>query len=386
MKNNLLDLFYNFVVKEALTGRIHCFFTYNMIFSTKIVEDHIELLANTVNSDLFIPTLEIKNRLEFDHLLLKYVDAALAFYPDEFYCEEIRNRSFIQDEYGVSKEKLIMILLWSNATIQDFANPCQYLRRRISFFELGDLAQYLNPCVLGYSEILNANVEVQILKNRLEYETPYSLNIFLKDVLNDERIYEFPAVYMGVDYNCGYIYAIQNKKDKLVSDHVKKIERRLYHVNHGFDGKNDNFEYYDFGNLKDITPSFLVAANVMVGLFRSCGISQIHVSSILISRWNAKVIGLQYKMKRLEDKKVGDTDQLLQEYQEKNLMIQSNLTEKFLRIFRRLEFHHSSISIFNYPMELSSDLILNVMDSKDVCNNLLLDETYSFSVCSNLKK
>lgn len=115
MKNDLLDLFYNFVVKEASTGRINCFFTYNMIFNTKILEDNLEILANASDSDLFIPTLEIKNRLEFDRLLLEYVDAALAFYPDEFYCEEIRNSSFIQDEYGVSKEKLIMILLWSNA-------------------------------------------------------------------------------------------------------------------------------------------------------------------------------------------------------------------------------------------------------------------------------
>ena len=42
MKSNLLDLFYNFVIKEAAYGKIDCFFKYNMIFNTKILEDNIE--------------------------------------------------------------------------------------------------------------------------------------------------------------------------------------------------------------------------------------------------------------------------------------------------------------------------------------------------------
>ena len=157
MKSNLLDLFYNFVVQEASHGRINCFFKYNMIFNTKIVEDHIDIVSENDNSDLLIPTLIIKDKYKFEHLLLEYVQKALNFYGDDDFYEEVRNSNFYEDEIGISKEKLIMTLLWSNATVEDFEHPCDYLSKRISFFELGNLSQYSERKVVGYSEFLDSN-------------------------------------------------------------------------------------------------------------------------------------------------------------------------------------------------------------------------------------
>lgn len=191
--------------------------------------------------------------------------------------------------------------------------------------------------------------------------------------------------------NNGYIYAIQSEHDRenRVKDaYEKKLNRKLYQVNSGLDVLEDTFENYGSGNLKDITPSFLVAANMMLGLFRSNGISRVKVSSILVSRWNSKCIALDYRRKMLQGKKTEylQLNDMLEEYYQNSIRIQSNLTEKFLRVFRRLGYHHSSVQISGYPYEVDSNLDLKLSDDEDVCNNELLGETYLLSSDSYIKK
>ena len=379
MKSNLLDLFYNFIIKEASIGRIYCFLKYNIIFGTKIEEDGVDIVAKRDNPNLIVPTLIIKNREEFDQLLLEYVERALEFYDDDNYPTEVLNSKFYDNELGISREKLIMTLVWLNATVDDFNNPCDYLKKRISFFELGVLEKYRNFQYLGYSEILGGNLELGILKSRIEAETPYYVQIFLNDIDTNERIYEFPLIYGGVQENNGYIYAIHNNREKIVNDKfVKKIERKLYRVNEGLNVKEDNFENYDIGNLKDITPSFLVASNIVMGLLQQNGISKVHIPSILVERWNSKGLVLEMKrdiLKRRNSNYLSLENQL-NDYEKYCLAIQSNITEKFFRLFRRLDYHHSNIYISSYPYEESSELVIKVLDKVDVCNNQLLDETY----------
>jgi len=389
MKENLLDLFYNYVVKEAATGRVDCFMIYNLIFQTKVPEYGIEVLSEVQNDNLMIPTLVIRNVREFEGLLLEYVEKALEFYEDEDFYEEIRNSNFRDNEMGVSKEKLIMTLLWSNATIEDFNDPCAFLRKRIAFFEIGDFNEFLHPQIINHSEVLGGNLEVKILKNRLEHETPYSMQMFLRSDETGDKIYEFPTAYFGIFNNTGYVYAIQNSRDRFIHEkYEKKISRKLYSVDEGFDVHEDNYDNYDIGNLKDITPSFLLMANVLMGLLHEHGISKVQVASILVSRWNAKIIALVNQEKRLRlrgltDKEIFDE---LDTYYEQYIKIQSNLTEKFLRIFRRLGYHHSSIGIFNQPMEGDSNLVLHLFKGEDVCNNELLLETYSVDLDKKVSK
>ena len=78
------------------------------------------------------------------------VDKALKFYDDTNFYEEVRECDFRENEMGISKEKLIMTLLWSNATIEDFNNPCSYLRKRIAFFDLGCFEKYQESSSLPY--------------------------------------------------------------------------------------------------------------------------------------------------------------------------------------------------------------------------------------------
>ena len=55
MNSNILDVFYNCLIKEASLGSVDCFFKYNMRFNTKIINENIDVFGESDdNSDLLI--------------------------------------------------------------------------------------------------------------------------------------------------------------------------------------------------------------------------------------------------------------------------------------------------------------------------------------------
>ena len=83
-----------------------------------------------------------------------------------------------------------------------------------------------------------------------------------------------------------------------------------------FDTKNDTFENYGEGNLKDVSASFVVASNIVLGLLASKGITDIVIPSILIERWNAKETGIIVKSKKEENKEEFITSNTFTYFQE----------------------------------------------------------------------
>lgn len=385
-RNEILNLFYNNIIPEAYKGRVNCYFIYNIFFYTRIPEMNIDLIPEQeMGSSFIVPTLYIRDYKKFNDLLIKYVDKALKFYDNSNFDDVV----LMREHEGICKEKVIMTLLWSNATIEDFQNPCDFLRRRINYFELGELDVYRIPKVTGYSEVLGAHIECTIKKAKLENETPYYLETFLLNPENNEKIYEFPRVYFGISEGIANVYAIQNSKNRLMDEKFsKKIERKMYKVNDGLDVVNDTYENYGVGNLKDITPSFLVAANIFSGLIKNCNIFKMNIPSILISRWNGKIMTIKFKedLALKKGQSVEEVTKLVDDLYAKNIALQINLTDKFLRVFRRLGYHHSSIAINGYPMDFDSNLSLVLYNQDDVCNNKLLEETFNVDKNNILKK
>jgi len=378
---DILDVFYNCLIKEACLGSVDCYFTYNMRFDTVIREDDVSLIGEEEEDNLLVPTLMIKDKENFNCLLKEYVELALKFYDDYCFPEEVRDCNYSDNELGVSKEKMIMTLLWSNATSEDFNDPCIFLRKRIAFFDLVGMEKYLEESVVSYSEVLDSYLSIKVLKNGLESETPYSLRVRLLNQTSEVEIYEFPRAYFGIYDNSGYVYAIQNSKDRLIRENfTKKFDRLMYKVNDGLDVKVDNDINYGIGNLKDITPNAVVSANILMGLFKLNNINRVIIPSILISRWNAKMLVLD-KWKKKGKKTLEEINDVYDKY----LYLQSNLTEKFLRTFRRIAYHHSSVMVRSYPYDFNSSLELGIIDTIDVCNNKLLEETYNFE-SQDLKK
>ena len=356
----MVKVFYDEIIKEAITGRINIskksdnYIPYNIIFNTNIVEDNIYLKSNLENDNLLIPTLIIKNKKLFNELLEIYLKLALKFYDD------------INYEPDENKIKKILTLLWSNASIDDFNEPIIFLRKRISFFK-NELDLY-NEEKKFKSDILNGYIGVKNIKCKLLNETPYCFKITLYN--NKEEKYELPLIYYGIDNNKIYIYAIQNKSNfnKEKNKYQKFIKRKLYSLDEGLDVKIENYDNYDIGNLKDITPSFLLAISIFINIIIKNNIDEIIVPSILIERYNSKVIYFDLIEKEYNKFTV---DELKTNY----LKIQSNLTEKLIRTFLRLAYHYDAIEVNSFPSEIDNNLILKIYNIKSI-NNLLLSSIF----------
>ncbi len=367
---DIIDTFYDYIIKEAARGDVDCFFRYNLLFSTEIPEMGISIKA-VEKDNSFVPTLFIKNKAEFDRLLYQYINIASKFYDDSNFAPELSNNNL---GLGINKEKLLAVLLWSNATMEDFQNPCEFLKRRISFFKNTDLNEYINSIDSLMSECLNSTIKLEVVKSKVQSETPYRLKITLHD-LNSEDCYHFPDIFFGIEDSKAYVLGIQtdrhDKNDNCY--YVKRIKRLLYGIDEGLDVKNENFDNYDFGNIKDVTASFVVAANIFTGIIRNYGITQVIVPSILIVRWNAKEITHKNIIKYKNLTSV-EADDLANKHEE----IQNNLTEKLLRTFNRLAYHHTGFNITSYAGEIDEASHFEILPT-DECNNALLRET-SFKI------
>lgn len=188
-----------------MTGRINCLSYYNVAFSTEIIDENKRYSCKIDADGVLIPTLMIKNKSEFDKLLVEYVNLALKFYDESNFDMEILNNQLYNNEFGICKEKVILTLLFANAMIEDFNNPIDFLKRRIDFI-YNDLSGSYD---FGYMDMFKGDLSLYIDKDIINNETPYQMIIKIKSTNGEEFI--FPKIKFGISDDTVYIYAIQNK-------------------------------------------------------------------------------------------------------------------------------------------------------------------------------
>lgn len=350
MENEILEIFYNKIIPEASFGKVEAFFIFNVGFNT-IIEQKKVTNNNIQAPHTLVPTLIIKDKEKFDKLLLEYTVKATEFYGNVFYGTEYTKD---MPSYGDEYLKSVIALLWSNATSEDFLNPCEYLHKRINFFDEHGLsdANFINETSIG-------KITYEIIKDEMFNETPY----YIQFRINENPL---PVVRYGISDGKAYIYAIQNIT-KLTRD--KKLNRAMYKVNEGLDVKSeytDNIEHPE--NLIGITPSTLISATLAISLFKRNGINHIEIVPYLPERWNAKEIAYYRSSKRKTN-----SEEYLTLQHNKHLEIQRNLTDKFLRTFRRIEYHFEGIEITSYPFITSENMIMEIGDNLKSNNPLLLE-------------
>lgn len=351
----IIDIFYNDILKEAMDGKVDCYFSFNIHFYNNLMN---------YNDDGIVPVLNITNRELFNSLLISYVNKARNYYDLSKY-----EKSIDEDkEYNINK--MIMTLLWSNATYEDFNDPISFLRKQIAFLDNDLFSEFVNGETIGYSEILGGEIKVQNIKESIMNETSNSIQIIFTD--GNENYY-FPRIRYGIDGEVCYIYALQNE---IESDEniKKKTNRKLFKVNENFDSSKDNEEIYGVGNLKDVTSSFVVASNIFLGLLLEKGITKVEVPSILVERWIGKERLIADKGSSFERRGL-DKEEYVNNEQEKHILIQSNLTEKFIRTFLRIISHHRGFNISSYPFDVDSSLHFDICENNE-CDNTLLNETF----------
>lgn len=376
---NDISVFYDEIINEASTGRVDCFFMMNLLFSTYLKEENKTIEAKKDDDGRYlIPTLVIKNKENFNKLLTEYLTLARTKYDLTKYYEALEFSDIKNHEQVINK--LILTILWANATYDDFSDSEEFLRKQISFLKDNTFSEYNEPTIIGYSKMLGGYVEIENISEPILNETPNSLKISLVEPETNEK-YTFPLVRYGIKDDKCYIYAVQkNKKFDIDNNFKKKVNRKLFKIGENFDTKNDTYENYKEGNLKDVSASFVVASNIALGLLSSKGINDIVVPSILIERWNAKEKNIIVRSGREENK-----EEYIETNKDEHNEIQRNLTEKLLRTFLRIISHNNTFEVMSYPFDIDSSLHIRTSPELD-CNNSLLNETFLIGERVNSKK
>lgn len=397
------ELFYQ-IILEAANKRVYTDRPYNIVFNSIIdtTNDNKILILNRLKTtlskqnmninitidknsisvyakedrNLFIPTLMIYNFSQIITKLEEYLIYARDFY-DKSYYDSI--------EY---EDKTILTLLWANATEKDFNDPIAFIEKRIEFLKDTTLHTYFNDKIIGRSSILKSKIKVGLKKEPIYEETPYSFHVEMINEENSNERFVFPKLRFGIDNGKCIMMAIQNKNDSTDNNNYsKKIKRCLNKVNQNFE-KEENIDNIDFPeNLTGIVPSFCVITAIFLSILQKHGIKEIEVVPFLPIRWNAKE--LKYlKIKEIKKNKNMESKKIEKEYiasTEDHYNIQRNLSDKFIRNFRRLAYHFNNIQIVLYPYEMDESLHLELTNEYS-CNNDLLNELYQLSFKEQKRK
>ena len=368
---NIFDLFYESIAKEAATGRVNCGkdykVMYNVLFETKVNGKYLYKASDELKNDgtFFIPTLEINDMVEFNNCLLKYYYLTKEFYKDK-----------IEDDEDYFKT--IFTLLWCNACEEDFKNPITFINRYIDFIN-NKLDIDSNYTDIGYSSILDSNIEIALKEEPIFEETPYAL--YTRSTSNNSS-FDFPIVRFGISDGKAYIYAVQQgkKKNNFDENYDKKIRRKLFKVNENFEKEEniDNIMYPEY--LTGINPSALIPLTILFSILEKNNINEIVVPSFLPVRYNGKEISFIIKRNKLslKNKSDVDLDKYFEELRDNHEEIQRNISDKTLRNFRRLDYNFDNINIVSLPFELDSNIHINLSEYND-CINPLLKELYELS-------
>lgn len=359
------------IIKEAAIGRIDCDFFMPICFNTVMVEgnSYKEITVSDTFNNTMLPTVIIKDKEKLINSISDYIEVAKSFYNND---KRVNDTS--------CPEKYIISSLLSNTLTTDFNDLDRLFRRGKSFILDESLSMFDEVQNIGYSSVLKSNIMVQRNKQSIAQETPYGIDIHLED--NDGSIlYKFPTIRYGVDEDKVYIYSIQG--DTTLNNN-KKIERVLRKVGEGFDEKNENRDPVENPeNLYSINPWSLVALSIFIPLIQNdTSINKIVAPYFLVHRYNAIEVSYAYLKEKYKDIPL-----LLSKKEEQvNRIdeIQRNITDKFLRTFRRLDHHFSNINITSFELDMDGCLHLQTNDEYS-CNNTLLNDVYTIANDYNSK-
>lgn len=368
--SNIEKIFFDEIIKEAVTGSVNCGFILPLCFSTRelIGNNYVDLTTAKEFDDTLIPTLLVKDRARLISKIEEYVEAASGFYCNDINLKIIPN-----------KEKYLIARVLSNAFPTDFNDIVELFDRHIQFIKNNCFDDYFVPCNIGYCDKLKSHIVVEILKQDISNETPYSLKTLLIDDNNNE-LYNFPNVSFGIANGRAYIYSVQGSKE----DKNKKVERLLRKVDAGFlidDETRDSIMYPE--NLSSISPWSLVALTIALPIIKnSSEIDSFVAPSFLVNRWN----GAEVSFENFKNSYLGVEaspvvrEMFLKKEKEhsEHESIQRNITDKFLRNFRRLEYQSDKIKILDLPYEVDSCLRFKIDDNCSF-NNPLLDDVYKMA-------
>lgn len=366
------ELFYE-LIQEAKEGKISLEDEqFPIAFNTIIYEN--QQVKEQLFSDNNLATLVIKNESEFFKYLEAYIQLelkanrkAISFYRDEKYYHK----------------KLLLSYLLVNATTEDFLNPISLIKRNISFIKDETFDYLKNGLQIDVAKTFpNSRLEIKKTSQSVLMETPNKLEFSLiKEEDGKQLRYPLPEISYGITTNntgekeC-YIYSILNPKSKETSEeekhYQKKVARSLYQLNQGIieqeskeylDYKNNESTYYP-ENISDVSPSAVMSLVFMFSLLQRENIHIVKGIPYLPIRYHSRELAAT----RCED--IEKQELLIQ----RNQAIQTNITNKFIRTFRRAAYHMKEVTVTAYPYDIDEFVHLNIKSNQEKTNNPILVE------------
>ena len=308
----------------------------------------------------------------------------------------LSNDSSINKQNIYDKIKYYLTLLWVNATYEDLRNPVRFIQKYIDFNN-NPLFEDEFTYASNIESLNDADIDVIIKREPANMETPYSFNAQINLFDNGkENNYYLPSICYGISGDICYIYSIQNS-GMFASNpgFEKKIKRLLYKMNENVSshesedfkeykrlekqGNNMEDEFYP-ENISDVSVSAILALTVFMDSLNDMNIKNIKVVPFLPIRYKNRKSEYEKKYQlKLKQLKVDEIKELKQNLEEKRLLIQSNLTNKFIRDFMRLKHHFNGIDILSYPMEVDEYLSINI-NNMECHNNKLIENILSNKV------
>lgn len=342
-------------------------------FNTIIMENNQQIFSNINTKYDYYPTLIIKNEKLLLEQIYKYVTLAL---------QSNIKFSKIINNVEKNKIKLLISYLFVNATTEEFENPISLINKKISFLE-DNTFEYLNePMNIELFDCLqNSNLNIKNVPQSVFMETPNKIEISLN---KENTTYQLPSISYGItttgDIKECYIYSILNSQNNKNESNEqikfqKQISRELYKLNDGvFNNENDEYKKYKKENdqyypenISDISPSAIISLTVFISLLKKENINKIKIVPYLPIRFLSRELSSQNFNDEIKRK----------ELESRNDMIQRNITDKFIRTFRRLQYHLNNLEINSYPYEISEYLEMSINNKNCYIENTILNTIYN---------
>lgn len=345
IKEILLEL-----IKDAKSGEVKINdISFLIGFNTNIEDSKMEYSENNISS------LYIRN---LDTFVKKIED-----YLDEENKHRDRVPSYIKEEKD--KVKFLMMYLFVNATSEDFLNPERYIDRYIGFLKDNTFSLLNEKISVNLNNIFeNETLEIKNNSQSVCMETPNKIQFSITSKENSNLSFVLPEISYGICKEDGhkvcYIYSILNREnlDKVDDEELlrykKVISRKLYKLNSGISAIDSDYEE----NIKDVSVSSVLSLYLFLNLLKGKvdkvrGVSYLPIR--YVSRDNAS--------------ETLNNESRKQELKERNDNIQRNVTDKFIRTFRRVEVYMDQFSIDTYPYEIDEYINCSFKDKKKELDN-----------------
>lgn len=333
------------VFKEASKGKITIdSFMGEWVFYVKFFIN-IEGNANTKNTNY--PILKIDNYKIFLEKCKKYLKVAYNFYSSD------RSYYDLDDDNAYIKKLFTDLIV--NMTYHNFDDVNAYIDLKTN--QLLDKTIKEGNFLIGkYNEL---DIYCKISKNVSNLETPYRMTIAFKE---DNQKFTLPTLNFSVFNNEAYLMCIQNTtKNDNKNILSKKLDRYFRKVNKDVDINDD---------ISKISPNSLVALTIFNEFMKSVGVNKIIANNFMPIRYNNGKVRVFNKYKDDENKKKENIEMI--DY------IQSNITNKFMNLLLRYNYHFTS-SCIEYD-DIKDEMILELGDVNDRGDNILYDIANSIKI------